>query len=751
MNSFLRLLGLESSQVHSIIETQWHAAEPLSDGLLASLVFLGLALAGMNFLPQIRMRLRVRLYTFLLRLCMVALLVAVVQKTEAHFALQLHQIQRWLVMVDDSASMATKDAGKDSRFWAAINDLGEIQKRVEGKVELDVRTLSGQPIGQSTGSGPTQIHEAIVRNVLSRGDLHRLVLLTDGRDLEGRDFTLTGQDLKARGISVSIGLYGGEVPPRDFYIHAEPEQAVIRLGEDLVVRGSINSPNPQSAYEVQLKENGKVVKTLTVPAEQSRWFLVNHKPAKAGKFNYTLKLAAMDSLPDNNRYSFTARVLEEKIKVLMIEGFPRFEFKLLKAALETDPMVHLVTISHLPNGGVYVQGQPLHDNPAQGLITSQSELFKYDVVILRDVPRILFRAGGDTTETRLRLIVDFVQKRGGGLIVLGGQDVYRAGRYENSALAEILPFDLSAQFSKQAQFQGKFFVNVPGAAFSHPMLRFFPDPEQNRERWNSLRELDGSNNVGRFRPLATPLLTRFVKLKNVRGEMEEKEIPLMAFHSVGDGKVLAAAVDTFWRWQLQLEFDEPPLQKLLANAVRYLAPDPQSRAGSPSVALTDASPQVGQEAVLSTVLKDKNYDPIEKADLKVEVKRPDGKTDHLYPRDLPEQPGYYEYRVSLDAPGHYEVTAISGKQRTTTNFIAGVSGGEYTNLSANRSGMKVLTDAAGGELINSVNDWLNGIDLNPSSREAKRELQVWNSPAVVLLLLLLVCWDCYLRKRQGLP
>jgi len=294
-------------------------------------------------------------------------------------------------------------------------------------------------------------------------------------------------------------------------------------------------------------------------------------------------------------------------------------------------------------------------------------------------------------------------------------------------------------------------VNVPGAAFSHPMLRFFPDPEQNRERWNSLRELDGSNNVGRFRPLATPLLTRFVKLKNVRGEMEEKEIPLMAFHSVGDGKVLAAAVDTFWRWQLQLEFDEPPLQKLLANAVRYLAPDPQSRAGSPSVALTDASPQVGQEAVLSTVLKDKNYDPIEKADLKVEVKRPDGKTDHLYPRDLPEQPGYYEYRVSLDAPGHYEVTAISGKQRTTTNFIAGVSGGEYTNLSANRSGMKVLTDAAGGELIDSVNDWLNGIDLNPSSREAKRELQVWNSPAVVLLLLLLVCWDCYLRKRQGLP
>ena len=69
---------------------------------------------------------------------------------------------------------------------------------------------------------------------------------------------------------------------------------------------------------------------------------------------------------------------------------------------------------------------------------SPAELFKYDVVILRDVPRQLFRAGGDTTESRLQHIVQHVVKRGGGLIVTGGQDVYRAGGYETSALAEIL-------------------------------------------------------------------------------------------------------------------------------------------------------------------------------------------------------------------------------------------------------------------------------------------------------------------------
>lgn len=99
------------------------------------------------------------------------------------------------------------------------------------------------------------------------------------------------------------------------------------------------------------------------------------------------------------------QVVEEKINVLLLEGFPRFEFKLFKAVLEVDPLVNLVCVSQLPGGGVYVQGEPLHKNAEQGLIASQAELFKYDVVILRDVPRALFCAGGDTGESRLRMLV----------------------------------------------------------------------------------------------------------------------------------------------------------------------------------------------------------------------------------------------------------------------------------------------------------------------------------------------------------
>ena len=751
MGSFLRLLGLESAgRVHSVAEQQWQLTEPLSQEAALGLLLLGVVLAGVNLLPMIRMRPRVRIYTFLLRAGMVLLLFAVVQKTEVHLLLNLEERQHWLALVDDSASMGTADAAGQPRFSAALTDLKKVSQAADDNVAVEVRSFSGGKLGEAAGQGPTLIQRTVVRNALARADLDRLILLTDGRDVEGRDFTRLGDDLRARGISVDIRLYGSDIPPKDSFISAEPERAVIRLGEELVIRGSIAGTESRDTYTVQLKENGKKVKGAVFSKDESRWFQITHKPEKAGKYDYALELVGQDSLAGNNASTFKARVVNERIKVFMMEGFPRFDFKLVKAALEVDPMIELVTLCHIPGGGVYVQGEPLHANPEQGLITSQSELFKYDVVVLRDVPRIYFRAGGDVSESRLINIVEFVNKRGGGLIVLGGQDVFRGGKYQDSALAPILPFDLSDHYSKDDQFGGKYFVNVPKAAFSHPIMRLFPESGRNRERWNSLRELDGSNNVGRFKPLATPLLTRYVKIKDAKGEVDEKEVPVMGYHAAGEGKVVAAAVDTLWRWQLQPEFDDPPLQALLANMVRYLAPDPQSKPGSPSVSLYDATPQVGQEAVLFTDLRDKNYDPIRNAELRVTVLRPDGKEFRLYPRDLPEQPGHYEYRVPLELPGAYEVSAEYGKQKFSSSFMAGASGSEFADLSADREAMAKLAEASGGTVIGSLDDWLTRVEASASTREARRELQVWNSPLVLILFLLLVSLDCYVRKRQGL-
>jgi hypothetical protein len=627
--------------------------------------------------------------------------------------------------------MATPDHQKIVRFKSAVQDLDLIRDGAGDTISLHVESLSGNALGDASGSGPTPLEGAVRRTVLSRRDYERLIILTDGRDSDDRDLSKLGADLNARDVQLSVKVYGSEVAPRDSAIQASAENSLLRLGDILKIRGELLGQAQSGTQAVVLKENGKAVKTITVDGSQGSQFQVRYEPPKQGRHVYSLELSGADEIALNNVSSFMADVVEDKIDVLLIEGYPRFEFKLMKGILEVDPIINLVSMAHIPGGGVYVQGKPLHKNPEQGLISSKSDLYKYDVIILRDVSRNFFRAGGDMTESRLQNIVQFVTKRGGGLFVGGGQDVYRAGAYEKSHLAPILPFDLSAHHSKKPQFTGKFFVNVARSAYRHPLLRLLPENAANRERLNSLQELDGSNNVGRFRSLATPLLTRTVELETRPGKTEKIDVPVMGYQAVGDGKVIAASVDTLWRWQLQPDFDDPPLTMLLANAIRYIAPPPSKVAGAPGIDLPSRSPQVGQDIELSTYLKDKNFDPITEAELVVTVTKPDKTTQLIYPRDLPEEAGLYRYRVHCDQPGRYTVA---------TQF----------DLSANRDGMKNFVKAADGELITDINAWLSDVDQDPAGEPAVRDLEIWCSPLALILFIILVSLDCYIRKRQGL-
>jgi hypothetical protein len=738
------------SQDGRLLEGSWQVSRPLDLAWLILILVFGLLLALVNFLPWLAMRWQLRVTTFVLRLAMLAVLLAVICGLEWRVRLEVEQQQSWTVRLDDSASMATRDASGGSRFRAAQQELEQIRQLCAGKVQMRVETFSGQPREDAPGQGPTLFRDVVGRAALSRGQVDQLILLTDGRDSERRDLTRLGEDLKARGVRLAIRLYGSDSPPRDSALSAEPERNLLRLGEELIIRGAVTGSRSQQDV-VTLKEDGQQIKTIPLSSPRDGRFEVRHRPKKKGQHVYTLTLAGNDAVPENNTVQFTAQVLEEKINVLLLEGYPRFEFKFLKLILEVDPLVNLVSVAHIPGGGVHVQGQPLHRNPEMGLIATPAELFKYDVVILQDVPRSYFRAGGDTTESRLQNLVQFVTKRGGGLIVLGGQDVYRAGGYADSALTEILPFDLSTRISKEDQLEGLFHVAIPRPAYDHPILQLLPNAADNRERLNSLRQLDGSNNVGMFKPLATPLMMRLVKVKDKGDKVVEKETPILGLLSVGEGKVLAAAVDTLWRWQLQPDFDDPPLTMLMANSVRFLAPPPGRKPGLPNVSLRDSTPQVGQEVELSTDLRDANFDPIQGAELEVTVTRPQGKPLRLLPRDLPEEPGHYVYRVPVEQAGLFKVTARFGKFQAERELLAGASAGEFADLSIDRAGMQQLASAAGGKLVTaSLESWLDRTELQPSHRVVVREIEVWNSPLLLGLFLGLVCLDCYLRKRQGL-
>ena len=120
-------------------------------------------------------------------------------------------------------------------------------------------------------------------------------------------------------------------------------------------------------------------------------------------------------------------------RILYFEGEPRFEMKFLRRAVADDK--NLLTSSRCsapPTTSTCASsGEP--DEVVGGFPKTREELFRYRGLILGSVEAGAF--SGD----QLQMIADFVDRRGGGLLMLGGARSFGEGGYGGTPVADALP------------------------------------------------------------------------------------------------------------------------------------------------------------------------------------------------------------------------------------------------------------------------------------------------------------------------
>ena len=108
------------------------------------------------------------------------------------------------------------------------------------------------------------------------------------------------------------------------------------------------------------------------------------KPTALGDVTLTLDVPPHhdEILTDNNRMSVPVSVRREKLRVLLVESYPRWEYRYLRNALSRDPGVELSCLLFHPDIGKPGGGNKdyIKQFPA-GL----NELSRFDVVFLGDV------------------------------------------------------------------------------------------------------------------------------------------------------------------------------------------------------------------------------------------------------------------------------------------------------------------------------------------------------------------------------
>ncbi len=227
---------------------------------------------------------------------------------------------------------------------------------------------------------------------------------------------------------------------------------------------------------------------------------------------------------DNNAQTRAVAVDDSRRRILYVEGEPRWDYKFLRRAVEDDPAMQVVSMLRTTQNKIYRQGVANPNELAEGFPTKPEELFGFQGLILGSMEAAFF------TTAQQQLIKDFVDRRGGGLLFLGGRSCLSDGGYNIQPFGELLPVNLP---NRKNTFQRTFVpAELTEAGKRSLLCRIEESPEKSTAHWEVLPYLANYQDPGTPKPGAT-VLARV----NVAGS----RIPLLVTENYGRGRTAVFA------------------------------------------------------------------------------------------------------------------------------------------------------------------------------------------------------------------
>jgi uncharacterized membrane protein len=675
------------------------------------------------------------------------------------------------VLVDDSRSMGIADAGPDgktTREAAAVNALQDgvlagLGKKFQVRVyRLDggLKRLNKTDAAQSgaelkdllAGAGPsaaaTHINAGLQKLVAETGDLPvgAVVLLTDGAE-NGTGASGGGIDIETinalhnRRLPVHTIGFGRERAERD----VEMDDAVVAAKALADSRMTATVSFHQWGYPGQkatldVKDGDKLLASKVVTldkdgVDQSETMFFNAGDAGVKSIGFALEPMAGEESTANNAVTRLVDVSDEPRRILYVEGEPRWEFKFIRRAEAEDKDVQIVSMLRTTENKIYRQGIADPSELADGFPTKAEDLFKYDGIIIGSVE------AGYFTPVQQELLREFVDKRGGGLLFLGGRFSLGDGGWASSGDADLFPTFLP---NAQGTFKREnATVQLTTAGAESPITRILDDKAANVGRWRKLPYLNDYQDPGSPKPGATVLA------QMVAG----RTMPLLVTQSYGRGKTAVLATSGTWRWQMSSAVDDPSHDLFWQQLLRWLAADSPGQvvATMPQQTLMDEG-----HVKLTAVVRDKEFTPAADAKVTAHLIGPDGGSEMVDMSPVPNAPGTYALDWTAEKPGSYvaEVSADAGKDelgKDVVDFRREDGVAENFHTEQNRDLLEKLSEETGGRYwdqseLDRLPKEISYSEAGISVRDTK---ELWDMPVVFLALLGLMSADWLLRRKWG--
>ena len=652
------------------------------------------------------------------------------------------------VLYDASGSMETRDVIN------AVDPAAEARSRTDAAAPL-IDPALWNPLRQrmdvviepfSSGEDPpiegTDLHAALQRILDQQPRLAAVVLASDGDWNTGAAPSQAATRLRMRGVPVMAVTTGADTRLPDIEIVSFDVPTFAVAGKPLRIPFSIDSalPRDEIAGVTMTTSSGEEIRQeVTLPAMGRLQDAIVWKPGDPGKVKLTLRVPKTggERNVENNKIEAELDIRKEQLRVLVIESYPRWEYRYLRNALQRDPGVEVSTLLFHPDVGSvgagkgYLKAFPKDD-----------ELTKFDVIFLGDVGV----DKGQLTAEQCASIVKMVRDQASGLVFLPGLRGHTATLLATT-LTELLPvvWDEAQPRGWGTAAPGKFVLTEAG---TQSLLTKLEDTEEASAKvWSTLPGFQWYAPALRAKA-GTEILATHATETNQFGR-----VPLIVTRTYGAGKILYMGADGAWRWRRGVE--DRYHYRFWGQVARWMAYQRNMAQGDKMrLFFTPDRPRTGGTLTLNANVMSVTGEPLRDGAVIAQLVSPTGKPTSV--RLLPagaEAWGLFTGTFTPNEPGEFKVRLTCAEAGTALETTISVQGTrrEKRGQPARPEVLREIAQITRGQFLDTADPAkvLDAITKLPGEEMIERRLQIWAHPgwAGTLIGLLAIFWIG--RKAAG--
>jgi hypothetical protein len=668
-----------------------------------------------------------------------------------------------LIGLDTSLSMKQRDAGGASRFDAAKNLLQTAGAVTASGIAADLRLRlfefsdDARPIQKSildiVPAGKTTLFHKSIGTMLGApaGDeaVNAVILLTDGHDFEMVNPVKTGLAAHNRQAPIYAVAFGKQGKVRDVAVRITGFQPYCYVKQKAHINATLRLIGCElEDLTVQLLRQGGVVQTKHVNAQQLQELPVDFEVAEpvVGQYEYEVHVQPLpdETDTDNNSAITYLNVIDQQIRVLLLEGDPYWDTTFLQRSLMRNDKFDVdALIRYGPN-----RVRAIRKTPGTGelhLPETLDQLAAYDVVILG---RAVDPLGGSSQPGQFGLLsggqgvggkVDFQTLLDSYVKDRGGTVIFSRGRaFQNSSAEGLEP----VLWSDKSRDHVHLDATAEGRSLSP-----FRVLNTDAGGLDALPDLVDEKIPGQMQPLTSTFAV-------ASGRDDATPQPAIVHRRYGQGQVVSMGVDGLWRWSLnaKVEGANAPFDRFWDQMVLWLLagrdfiPNRQF-----SFRPSSANILLGEKVYCRLVLR--QPDPKVKS-VPVTIYFGDAEAGRTTLAPAAEGMGRLTAEFLPERTGRYRaVVNLPDGTTQESRFIVFTENLEETEVATDTLYLQRLCEASGGRLLQpgDLPKLLSELSNEKADQTPKVLLRpAWNEAWVFYLAGLLFGLDWFLRRRWGL-